>query len=44
MVHVIVDKHMNKINTYSAISKGYRVAMQPDKRMSSLDEMNGIKI
>ena len=26
MVHIIVDKHMNKINKYRTIAKGYRIA------------------
>ena len=28
MVHIIVDKHMNKINKNSSIAKGYRIAAQ----------------
>ena len=28
MVHIIVDKHMNKINKYRTIAKGYRIAAQ----------------
>ena len=28
MVHIIVDKHMNKINKYIIIAKGYRIAVQ----------------
>ena len=28
MMHIIVDKHMIKINKYSTIAKGYRIAAQ----------------
>ena len=28
MVHIIVDKHINKISKYSSIAKGYRIAEQ----------------
>ena len=28
MVHIIVDKHMKKINKYRTLAKGYRIAAQ----------------